>query len=112
MDVIILIEHQHDYDIIKHVNKDCVTYNKFKGDGYSLLWKDLATSAINHGYQIIKNGFYIVGSLTANRFSCSRCVQYKGDIKCRQLTLFCLKTFHNDAINSRGIIGKKWVAGV
>ena len=47
MDVFILTEHQQKYDIIKHVNKDCVhniypdpkkypVCNKFKGDGYSL----------------------------------------------------------------------------
>ena len=58
--------------------------NKLKGEGYPLLCIDLATSAINHGYQIVKNSFYVVGGLIANRFSCSRCIQYKGDIKCRQ----------------------------
>ena len=84
----------------------CPVCNKFKGEGYSLLCKDLVTSAINHSYQIVKNGFYVVGGLTANRFSCSRCIQYK-NIKCQQLTLFCAKTFHNDAMNSRGIIGEK-----
>ena len=42
--------------------------NKFKGEGYSLLSKDLISSAINHGYQIVKNDLYIVGDLTANRF--------------------------------------------
>ena len=100
------------------MNKDCVhtiyfdpqkysVCNKLNGEGYSLLYRDLATSAINHDYQIVKNGFYIVGVLTANRFSCSRCIQYKGDIKCRQLTLFRSKTFHNDAINSRDLIEKK-----
>ena len=105
------------------MNKDCVhnmyfepqkypVCNKLKGDGYSLLCKDLETSAINHGYQIVKNRSYIVGGLTDNRFFCSRCIQYKGDIKCLQLSLFRSKTFHNDAINSRGIIGKKWVSGV
>ena len=56
--------------------------NKFTGDDYSLLCKDLANSTINHGNQIVKNGFYIVDVLTANRFSCSRCIQYKGDMKC------------------------------
>ena len=72
MDVFILTEHWQNYDIIKHVNKDCVhtiyfdpqkysVCNEFKGDGYSLLCKDLATSAINHGYQIINNGFYNFG---------------------------------------------------
>ena len=40
--------------------------NKFKGEGYSLLRNDLAISTINHGYQIVKNGFYVVGSLTAS----------------------------------------------
>ena len=92
MDVFILSDHQQKYDIIKHVNKDCVhtiyfnpkVYNKFKGDSYTLLCKDVAPSAINHGYQIVKNGFYDVGALAANRFPCNRCIQYKGDIKCRQ----------------------------
>ena len=118
MDVFILTEHMENYDIIKHVNEDCVhtiyfdpqkypVRNKFKGEGYSLLCKDLATSSINHGYQIVRNGFYVVGGSTANRFSCSRCIQYKGDIKCRQATPFRAKTFHNDAINTQGEIGKK-----
>ena len=87
-------------------------YNKFNGDGYSCLCKDLATSAINHGYQIGKNGFYFVYGVTANMFSCSICIYYKGDIKCRQLTLFRSKSFHNNAINSWGIIGEKWVSRV
>ena len=62
MNVFIWTEHQQNYGIIKHVNKDCVhniyfdpqkypVCNKFKGKGYSLLCKDSATSAINHGYQ-------------------------------------------------------------
>ena len=57
---------------------------------------------------VVRNGFYVVGSLTANRFSCSRCIQYKGGFKCQQLTLFCAKTFQNDAINSQGM--KLWFA--
>ena len=112
MDVFILT------DIIKHVSGDCVhkiyfdpqkypVCNKFKAEGYSLLCKDLATSAINHGYQIVRNSFYVVGSLTAYRFFCGRCIQYKGDIKCWLLALFCSKRFHNDAINSRGVTKKK-----
>ena len=75
MDVFVLTEHRQIYDIIKHVNKDCVhtiyfdpqkypVYNKFKGDNYSLLCKDLATSAINRGYQIVKNAFYIIDGVT------------------------------------------------
>ena len=54
-------------------------YNKFNREDYSLLCKDLAISAINQGYQIVRNGFY-VDILTINRFLCSRCIQYKGDI--------------------------------
>ena len=117
MDVFILTEHQYNYDIIKHANKDCVhniyfdpkkypVCNKFKGDIHSLRSKDLATSTINYGYKIEKNGFYNVGGLTANRFSHSRCIKCKGDIKCRQLTLFRSKTFHNDAIKSPGVTEK------
>ena len=79
----------------------------FRRRGYSLLCRDLVTSAINHGYQIVKNGFYVVSGLTANRISCSSCIQYKGEIKCQQLNLFCAKTFYNDAINSQFIIGEK-----
>ena len=95
MDVFILTDHWQNYDIIKHVNEDCVhticfdpqkypVCNKYKREGYSLSCKDLATYTIDHGYQIVKNNFYVVGGLTANRFSCSRCIQYKGDIECRQ----------------------------
>ena len=83
MDVFILIGHWQNYHIIKLVNEDCVptiyfdpqiypVCNKLKGEGYSLLCKDLATSAINHGCQIVKNGFYVVDNLTANSVSCSR----------------------------------------
>ena len=111
MDVFILTDHIEKYDIIKHINEDCLhtiyfdpqkypVTDKFQGEGYSLLCKDLATSSINHGYQIARNVFYVVGGLTANRFSCSRCIQYIGDIKCRQATPFRAKTFHNDAINT------------
>ena len=67
MDAFILTEHWQIYYIINHVNEDCVhtkyfdhqkylVCNEFKGEGYSLLCKDLATSAINHGYQIVING--------------------------------------------------------
>ena len=111
IDVFILTEPWQNYDIIKHVNEDCVhtinfdprkypVCNKFNGESYSLLCKDLATSAINQEYQIVRNGFYVVGGLNTNKFSGSRCNQYKGDIKWRQLTLFCAKHFYNDKINS------------
>ena len=49
--------------------------NKFKGEDYSLLCNDLATSAINHGYQIVKNGFMLlavlplIGFLVADSFN-------------------------------------------
>ena len=77
------------------MNEDCVhtiyfdlqkyrVCNRFNGEDYSLLCKDLATFAINQGYHIVRNGFYVVGCLSAKRFSCSRCIQYKGDSKCRQ----------------------------
>ena len=97
--------------MIKHVNEDCAhtiyfdpqkypVCNEFQVEGYSLLCKDLATFAINHGYQMVRNGYYVVGSLTANRFSCSRYIQYKGNIRRQQFTLFRSKIFHNDVINS------------
>ena len=93
MDVFMLTEYQQDYDIIKYMNEGCVqtifidpqkypVCTKFNGEGYSLLCKELATSAINQGYQMARNGFYVVGGLTANRFQCSICIQYKGDMKC------------------------------
>ena len=64
MYVSILTEHKHNYVIIKDFKEDCVhtlyfdprkypVCNKFKGEGHSLLCKDLAISAINHGYQIV-----------------------------------------------------------
>ena len=57
MDVFILSEHHENYNIIEHVNQDCLhriyfdprkyhVTNKFEGEGYDLLCKDLATSAI------------------------------------------------------------------
>ena len=66
-----------------------------------------SNAKIWHGFQIVTNGFYIVGGLTANRFSYSRCIQYKGNIKCRLLSLFRVNSFHNDAINSQGVTGEK-----
>ena len=91
MDVFILTQHYEGYDINKHVNQDCLhrvyfdpqecpVSNQFQGNRYDLLCKDLATSAIKQVYQIVKNGLYSVGGLTANRFSCSICIQYKENI--------------------------------
>ena len=93
MDVFILAEHCLDYDMIKHVIEDCVytiyfdpqkylVCNQYNGGCYSLLCKDFITSVINQSYQIVRNGFYVGNGLTTNRFLCSRCIQYKGDIKC------------------------------
>ena len=48
-------------------------------------------------YEIVKNGFYLVGGLTANRFSCSRCIQYKGNNDVGKTTPYRQKSFHNDA---------------
>ena len=84
-----------------------IVSNQFQGNGDDLLCKDLVTSAINQGYQIVKNGFYLVGCLTAKRFSCSRCIQYKGNINFCKSTFFCQKTFYKDARNTHGLIGKK-----
>ena len=55
----------------------------------------------------MNNGFYSVGGLTANRFSCSRYIQYKENINFHKSTYFCAKTFHNDARNTHGLIGRK-----
>ena len=118
MDIFILTQRHASYDIIKHVNQDCLhriyfdpqkypVSNQFQGDGYYLLCKDLVTTAIKQGYQIFNNGFYPVGGLTVNRFSCSRCRQYKGNINFRKSISFCQKTFHNDARNTLGRIGRK-----
>ena len=85
MNFFILTEHHEGYDIIKHVNQNCLhrvyfdpqkypVSNQFQGNGYDLFREDLATSAIRQGYQIVKNGFYPVDGLTANKFSCSRCI--------------------------------------
>ena len=86
MDFFILTHHHERYAIIKHINQDfshrvCSNpqkypvSNQFQGNGYDLFCKDLATSAIKQGYQIVKNGFYFVGSLTGNRLSCSQCIK-------------------------------------
>ena len=113
MDVIFFTQHHKGYDIIKHVNLDCLhriyfdpqnypASNQFQGNGYDLLCKDLATSAINQGYQIVKKSFYSIDSLTTNRFSCSRCIQYKGNNNFRKSTSFCQKIFYIDARNTCG----------
>ena len=57
--------------------------------------------------KFIKNSFYSVGCLTANRFSCSRCIQHKGNINFHKSTSFCQRTFHNDARNTCELIGRK-----
>ena len=104
MDVFILTWHHEDYNIIKHVNEDCLQRlyfdpqkypisNQFQEDGYALLCKDLATSAIKQVYQIVNNGYYIFGGLTANGFSCSRCIQYRGNIYFCKSISFCKKHF-------------------
>ena len=85
MDISILSQNHKEYKRIKHMNEDCLytiyfdpqkyPFSKqYKGEVYSLLYKDLAASAIKQGYQIVKNGFYVVGALTTNRFSCSMCI--------------------------------------
>ena len=95
MNLFVLAEYWQDYDIINHMNEDCVQTIYFhppkyivlkicNWEGDSLLYKDLVTSAINEVYQIVRNGFSIVGGLTAKRFSCSRQIVYKGDITCQQ----------------------------
>ena len=67
------MQYHEDYDIIKHVNQNCLhsvnfnpqeypVSNQFQGGEYALLCKDLATSAIKEGHQIIKNGHYVIGS--------------------------------------------------
>ena len=71
MDVFILSEHHENYNIIKHVNQDCLhriyfdpqkyhVTNQFQGEIYDLLCKDLATSAIKQGYQIVKMVFILL----------------------------------------------------
>ena len=66
-----LAEHYKDYNIIKHICADCVhtiyfdplnylVLNQYHGDGYSLLCKEFATSAINQGYQIVRNSFMLL----------------------------------------------------
>ena len=118
MDVLILTQHHEGLDIIKHVNQDCLhrvyfnpqkypVSNQFQGNGYDLLCKDLATSAIKQGYQIVKNGFYSASGLTTYRFSCSRCLQYNGNINFHKSTSFCQIIFHNDAKNIHGLMGRK-----
>ena len=71
MDVFILTQHYEGYDIIKYVNQDCLhrvyfdpqkypVCNQFQGNGYDLLCKDLAASAIKQGYQIVKMVFILL----------------------------------------------------
>ena len=68
MGVFFLTQHHEGCDIIKHVSQDCLhrvyfdpqkypVSNQFQGYGYDLLYKDLATSAIKQGYQIVKKWF-------------------------------------------------------
>ena len=77
MDVFILTQHHEDYDIIKHINEDCLhmlyfdpqkypVAKQFQGNENGLLCNDLVASAIKQGYQIVKNDFYLVGGLTVN----------------------------------------------
>ena len=79
----------------------------YEGEGYSLLCNDIATAAIKSGYHIIRNGYYTIRGSTAQRFSCNKCVPYKGDVKHRTSKTFRSKSFHNDAKNTRGPEGKK-----
>ena len=104
MDIIILVQHYKDYNIIKNINEDCLqrvyfepqkypVSNQFQGHGYALLCKVLATSAMKQGYQIVKTGLYVVRGLTINRISCSRCIQYKGNMNYRKSFFFVKKLF-------------------
>ena len=108
MDLFLLNQHHECYDITKHVNQDylymvyfnpqkCPISNQFQGDRHDLLCKDLTTSAIKQGYQIVKNDSYSLGGLTANRFSCSRYIQFNGNINFCKLVYFCQKIFHDEA---------------
>ena len=92
MDVYILSQKCKDYNIIKHINEDISYFiyfdpskylvkDGYDGDGYALLCNDIATTAIKEGFHIIRNGYYNIRGSTAQRFSCNRCVLYKGDVK-------------------------------
>ena len=79
----------------------------YDGDGYSLLYHDIATTAFKGWYHIIRNGYYTIRGSAAQRYTCNRCVPYKGDVKYCNSKNFRLKIFHNDAKNTRGPEGKK-----
>ena len=102
---------------MKHINEDIsyVIYfdpskysvkDGYDGDWYSLLCNNIATTAIQDGYHIIKNEYYSICSSTAQRCSCNRCVPYKGDMKHRCSKTFRSKRFHHDAKNTCGLQGK------
>ena len=72
-----------------------------------LLCNNIATTAIKDEYHIIRYGYYTICSSTAQRFSCNRCVPYKGDVKHCNSKTFRSKSYHNDAINTRDPQGEK-----
>ena len=118
MDVCILSQKSKDYNIIKDINEE-ISYiiyfdpskylvkDGYNGHGYSLLCNDIATTVIKDGYHIIRNGYYTVGSSTAQRYSCNRCVPYKGRVKHCSSKTFRSKSFCNEAKKTCGPQGKK-----
>ena len=92
--------------LIKHINEDIpliiyfdpskyLVKDGYDGDRYSLLCNDIATTAIKEGFHIIRNGYYNIRGSTAQRFSCNRCVLYKGDVKHCNSESYRLKSFHH-----------------
>ena len=114
IDVCILSQKYKDYNIIKHINEEIFYFDPSKysvkdlydGDGYSLLCNNITTTAIKDGYHIIRNGYYSIRGLTAQRIACIMCVPYKGNVKHHSSKTFRSKRFHNYAKNSCGLQGK------
>ena len=112
IDIFILTQHHEGYDIIKHVNQDCLhrvnfdpqkypVSNQFQGDEYDLLCKDLSTSAIKQGYQIVKNGFITICFLVADVYNTKEILIFVNQ------PLFVKKTYHYDARSTCGLIRRK-----
>ena len=78
----------------------------YNGDVYSVLCKNIATTALKDGYHIIRSGYYTICGSTAQSVSCNRCVPYKGDVKYHNSRTIWLKSIHNDAKNTCGLEGK------
>ena len=76
---------------------------------FILIHQNIATTAIKDEYHIIRNRYCTICGPTAQRLSYNRCVPCKGNLKQFSSKTFRSKKIYNDAWNTHGPQGKRWV---